>query len=62
MKFSLCVIGCGKSSRICVEAMAPLSKELNFYFTIRATSRANAFAVEFGGAESFGSYIETTVD
>ena len=56
MKFGLCVIGCGAFARTFAREVQGELGNLALYFASRDAGRAAAFAAEFGGAGSFGSY------
>lgn len=56
MKFGLCVIGCGNFARTFAAEIQRELADLALYFASREAGRAAAFAAEFGGAGSFGSY------
>ena len=56
MKFGLCVIGCGAFARTFASAIQGQLNDIDLYFSSRDGERAAAFASEFRGAGSFGSY------
>ncbi len=62
MKLSLCVIGCGGFARTFADSVQSLSGELDLYFASRDVARAQAYAAEFGGGGSFGSYADAAAD
>lgn len=62
MKFGLCVIGCGAFAHTFAGSVASLRDELDLYFASRDRDRAQAYAREFGGAGTFGSYEAAAAD
>ena len=62
MKFGLCVIGCGSFARTFSNAIQGELGEIDLYFASRDPARADAFAAEFRGADSFGSYQSAVSD
>ena len=62
MKFGLCVLGCGAFSRTFSAAIKEELDATDLYFASRNAERAEAFAAEFGGIGSFGSYESAVAD
>ncbi len=62
MKFGLCVIGCGAFARTFACAVRDGLNDIDLYFASRDPRRAAAFAAEFGGVDSFGSYERAVAD
>ncbi len=62
MPFGLCVIGCGSFARAFAGAIQSELGEIDLYFASRDPGRAAAFAAEFRGAGSFGSYESAVLD
>ena len=62
MKFGLCVIGCGAFARTFAAAVQGELEHMDLYFASREADRAAAFAAEFHGADSFGSYESAVTD
>lgn len=62
MKFGLCVIGCGAFARTFAAEIQGELSDIDLYFASRDTGRAAAFAAEFRGAGSFGSYESAVAD
>ena len=62
MKFGLCVIGCGSFARTFAAAIQGELADINLYFASRDAGRASAFAAEFEGVDSFGSYESAVAD
>ena len=62
MKFGLCVIGCGSFARTFARAIQRELEHIDLYFASRDADRAAAFAAEFNGADSFGSYASAVAD
>ena len=62
MKFGLCVIGCGSFARTFANAIQGELSEIDLYFASRDGDRAVAFAQEFDGTGSFGSYESAVAD
>ena len=62
MKFGLCVLGCGSFARTFSSAIRDESGDIDLYFASRDAGKAAAFAEEFGGSGSFGSYESAVAD
>ena len=62
MKFGLCVIGCGAFARTFAAAVQRELENMDLYFASRDAGRAAAFAAEYHGADSFGSYESAVSD
>ena len=62
MKFGLCVIGCGAFARTFAAAAQREMEHMDLYFASRDAGRAAAFAAEYRGADSFGSYESAVAD
>lgn len=62
MKLALCVVGCGEFAWIFSKAMASLRSEVDLYFASRDPQRAESYAQEFDGLDSFGSYSAAAAD
>ena len=62
MKFGLCVIGCGSFARAFASAAQGELADMDLYFASRDAGRAAAFAREFRGSGSFGSYESAVAD
>ena len=62
MKFGLCVIGCGAFARTFATAIQGELDDIDLYFASRDMERAAAFAAEFRGMGSFGSYGSAVAD
>lgn len=62
MKFGLCVLGCGSFARTFSRAIRDGQVETELYFASRDAGKAAAFAEEFGGSGSFGSYESAVAD
>ena len=62
MNFGLCIIGCGSFSRTFAAAIQGELGNIDLYFASRDHDRAAAFASEFGGSGSFGSYESAVAD
>ncbi len=62
MKFGLCVIGCGAFARTFAREIQCELTELDLYFASREANKSAAFAAEFRGAGSFGSYESAVAD
>ena len=62
MKFGLCVLGCGAFARAFARAIQGELEHTDLYFASRDASRAAAFAAEYCGADSFGSYESAVAD
>ena len=62
MKFGLCVIGCGAFARTFAAAIQGELEHIDLYFASRESGKAAAFAAEFHGVGSFGSYESAVAD
>ena len=62
MKLGLCVIGCGGFARTFARAIQSELDDIDLYFASRDPARAAAFAAEFRGSGSFGSYESAVAD
>ena len=62
MSLGLCVIGCGDFARTFAAAIQGELDEIDLYFASRDPDRAAAFAAEFRGVGSFGSYESAVAD
>ena len=62
MNFGLCILGCGSFVRTFAAAIQGELDDLDLYFASRDAGRAAAFAAEFRGAGSFGSYESAVAD
>ena len=62
MKFGLCVIGCGAFARSFSSAIHGELDAIDLYFASRDEARAAAFADEYRGVGSFGSYEAACAD
>ena len=62
MKFGLCVIGCGAFARTFATRIQGELADINLYFASRDGDKAAAFAAEYRGAGSFGSYETAVAD
>ncbi len=62
MKFGLCVIGCGAFARTFATRIQSELADLNLYFASRDGDKAAAFAAEYRGVGSFGSYETAVAD
>ena len=62
MKFGLCVLGCGAFARTFATAIQRELSGIDLYFASRDATKAGAFAAEFHGVGSFGSYADAVSD
>ena len=62
MKFGLCVIGCGAFSQTFATGIQGELTDIDLYFASRDEGKAAAFATEYRGAGSFGSYESAVAD
>ena len=62
MAFGLCVMGCGAFARTFASAIRGELDSIDLYFSSRDAARAAAYASEFGGRDSFGSYHTALAD
>ena len=62
MKFGLCVIGCGAFARTFATRIQGELTDIDLYFASRDEGKAAAFATEYRGAGSFGSYESAVAD
>ena len=62
MKFGLCVIGCGAFARTFATEIQDELTDIDLYFASRDEGKAAAFASEYRGSGSFGSYESAVAD
>ena len=62
MKFGLCVIGCGAFARKFATEIQGELTDIDLYFASRDEGKAAAFATEYRGVGSFGSYESAVAD
>ena len=62
MNFGLCVVGCGSFARTFAAAIQSELDHIDLYFASRDAERAAAFAAEYRGADSFGTYESAVAD
>lgn len=62
MNFGLCVVGCGSFARTFAAGIQGELDHIDLYFASRDAERAAAFAAEYRGMGSYGSYESAVAD